>query len=185
MKEYIKIQNNKAYQLLNPGGLILVSTYDNNNQPNMAPIAWHCPVDFEPTTRLLFVTDKEHHTFSNIKENKQFVICLVHANQLKEVKELGSISGKKTDKLAKFSIKTFNSEIFNYKIIENCIGYLECKVYNIIDDGAVALVFGEVVNAKVDKEAYNGRLLTENGSGKILHHLSGKIFSSPSNEILQ
>lgn len=183
-KEYIKIHNDKAYHLLNSGALVLVSTVSKENEYDITPIAWHSPVDFDPTTRLLFVTDKEHKTYKNICETKVFGISIIHRDQIKIVKELGSISGHHANKIDKFTIQTHDAETINCKLPDKCIGYLECQVYNVIEDGGVAIIFGEVISAMVDKNAYNHRLICENEAGKTLHHLSGKIFIAPANETI-
>jgi flavin reductase (DIM6/NTAB) family NADH-FMN oxidoreductase RutF len=176
MKDYNRISNEKAYQLLNSGVLILVSTVSKDGNYNIAPITWQTPVDYDPVTRLLFVTDIAHKTFSNIEETKQFVISVPHFNQLEIVKQLGSCSGNEIDKIEKFNLEVMDAEMINCKLPVDCIGYIECKVYNIIKDKEVALVFGETVFAKVDPEAFNNRLLTETEAGKPIHHLGGKQF---------
>jgi flavin reductase (DIM6/NTAB) family NADH-FMN oxidoreductase RutF len=176
MKEYQRISNEKAYQLLNPGAMVLISTVSSDGKFDIAPIAWHCPVDYDPITRLLFVTDLSHKTFENVDVTRQFVISVPHINQLEIVKKLGSCSGHDTDKIAKFNLDVFDAEMLNCKIPADCIGYIECKVYNIIKDRDVALIFGEAVFASADKEAFNNRILAETEHGKPIHHLGGKLF---------
>ncbi len=183
MKEYIKISNEKAYQLLNFSPLLLISTISADNKYDIAPIAWHCPVDYEPVTKMMIACDKNHKTSKNIQETKQFCISVPHINQLKMVNDLGSCSGHDTDKIKKYGLTVINSEIIDCVTPGDCIAYIECKVYNIIEDDGVNLIFGKVLSAKVDKVAYNGRLLCENEAGKIIHHLGGKIFISMDNKI--
>jgi len=185
MKEYINVSNNKAYQLLNTGALVLISSVSKEGKHNIAPIAWQCPVDFDPVTRLLIVCDKVHKSLKNIEETKQFAVSIPHISQLKLVKELGSCSGHTVNKLQKFNINTFETEKINCLVPTDCIGYIECKLYNIIMDGSVGLIFGEVVFSKVTKEAYHGRLLSESEAGKTIHHLTSKVFITTSDEILQ
>ena len=179
MKDYIKISNEKAYHLLNSGALILVSTRDSDSHHNIAPIAWHCPVDYDRTTKLLFVCDKEHKTFSNIEETREFIISLPHISQVDLVKKLGSVSGKELNKFTKFSVQSMEGEKIKCLMPVNCIGHIECKVYKIISEGEIALIFGEVVNVIVDRAAYENRLLSETTPGKTIHHLGGKTFISP------
>ena len=183
MKDYIKLSNEKAYQLLNAGALILVSTASKQGDFDIAPIAWHCPIDYGKSTRLLFVCDKSHKTYQNILETNAFAISLPDINQLTIVKDLGSCSGSNTNKIEKFKIETADSEVINCKLPDDCIGYIECKVYKIIDDGEVALIFGESVQTKVDTNAYSSRLLTENEQCKPIYHLAGKAFATNSDTI--
>lgn len=185
MKEYIRISNEKAYQLINSGALLIACTTSNSGQFDMALIAWHTPVDYDPVTRLLIVLDKQHKTFKNITETKQFALAIPHIDQLALVKQLGSCSGIEVNKIEKFHLETFEADQMKILLPTECIGYIECKVYNILNDGEVALIFGEAVFVKVDKEAYTGRLLTETKAAKILYHVSGKQFTYPADEVIK
>jgi flavin reductase (DIM6/NTAB) family NADH-FMN oxidoreductase RutF len=185
MKEYISIPKDKAYHLLNFGPMILVSTVSADNKHNITPIAWQCPVEYDPTTRVLFVTDKDHKAFKNISETGHFIISVPHVSQLHLVKDLGSCSGNDTDKIEKYNINTFNGNKVNCVIPDDVIGFLECKLYKVVDEGSVAIIFGEVIAASADKEAYTGRVLTEKEEGKTIHHLGGSKFFSPSDTTIK
>jgi flavin reductase (DIM6/NTAB) family NADH-FMN oxidoreductase RutF len=178
MRDYIKLANEKAYQLINSGALFLVSSVSKDENYDIAPIAWHCPIDYDKTTRLMFVTDKAHKTYQNILETKVFVISLPDMNQLQLVKDFGSCSGSNTNKFEKFKVETIDAEAVNCKMPDDCIGYIECKVYKVLEDGEVALVFGEAVQTKVDTNVYGSRLLTENEQCKPIYHLAGKAFTT-------
>ena len=185
MKDYIKVSNEKGYQFLNSGALLLVSTIGLDEKYDIAPIAWYCPIDYDKFTRLLIVCDKKHHTLKNIQDTKQFAISVPDISQLQVVKDTGSCSGRDTDKIAKFNINVFDSEVVKVKLPVGAIAYIECKVYNIIFDGEVALIFGETVFVKADREAYNNRLLSETEAAKTIHHLGGKAFITTSDVIIK
>ena len=185
VKEYIKISNDKAYKLLNTGAMLLISTVSIEGKFDIAPIAWQCPVDYDRVTKLLFVCDKNHKTFRNITETEQFALSIPHIDQLKLLKDLGSCSGHDTDKIQKFNIHVAETDKINCCVPMNCIAYLECKLSKILDEGDVAIILGNVIHVKVDKEAFNKRLLSETESGKTIHHLGGKIFISTSDFLLK
>jgi flavin reductase (DIM6/NTAB) family NADH-FMN oxidoreductase RutF len=179
MKTYKTIALSKAYKLLNTGALIVISTSDANQHHNLAPIAWNCPVEFDPVTQLLLVSDREHKTFKNIKETQKFTVCMPHSSQHKLVTDLGSCSGHDTDKISKYHLPVFKSEKHGYSVPEDVIAYLDCSLIRIIDEGSVAIVIGEVIHAAADAKAFTDRLLSENEEGKTLHHLGGKLFIEP------
>jgi flavin reductase (DIM6/NTAB) family NADH-FMN oxidoreductase RutF len=184
-KEYIKISNDKAYKLLNTGALLLISTVSLEGKFDIAPVAWQCPIDYDRLTKLMFVCDKNHKTLKNISETGQFAVSIPHIDQLKLLKDLGSCSGHDTDKIQQFKVQVIETEKINCCVPVNCIAYLECKTSKISDEGNVALVFGNVIHAKVDKDAFNKRLLSETESGKTIHHVGGKIFITTSDHLLQ
>jgi len=179
MKKYKKIANDNAYRLLNSGSIILVCTKDKKGTGNMAPIAWTCPLDYDPVTKVLFICDVNHKTFANFSASKEYVVCIPHVSQKKLVLDAGSVSGKKTDKIKKFGIKTFVSPKMNIQLPVDCIAYLECRLINVIKHDGVGIVMGEVINAMADEKAFKDRLLSEKKEGKTLHHLGSKIFIEP------
>jgi len=183
MKTYKILSPGKAYHLINTGAMLVLSTVSSDGIYNMAPIAWHCPVDYDPVTRMAFVSDAGHKTLKNIKETSKFIACLPHLSQLKLVKELGDISGHSVNKMEKLKLDVIKGEKVDCLILPDCIGYIECTVYRMVDDKEVVMVFGEAVHAAVDENAYSGRLLTENAEGKAIYHLGGKVFTTAGNEI--
>lgn len=183
MKDYKALPLQKAYKLLNTGAIILIASKGNDGISNLTPIAWNTLVDYEPVTRLLFVCDKDHKTYSNIMETNRFVVVLPHVSQNELVKKLGSVSGKELNKIENLNVEIFLSDLYGFKIPLGSIAYLECKVYRVLDESGVGIFFGEVENAKVDKEAYSDRLLSEIEAGKTLHHLGGKQFIQPGDSI--
>jgi flavin reductase (DIM6/NTAB) family NADH-FMN oxidoreductase RutF len=184
MKTYKPISPEKAYKLLNTGAIILIGSVDSAGVTNLTPIAWNTLVDYEPVTRLLFVCDKGHKTYENISNTSHFVVVLPHSSQSELVKQLGSSSGKEVRKIEKFNVPFFASEKYQFPIPEDSIAYLECKVYRILDEGGVGIIFGEVEYAMADNLAFTDRLLSETEAGKTLHHLGGKQFIHPGDKII-
>ena len=183
--KYVAVSSEKAYKLLNSGALVIVGTLDQRGIPNLAPVAWHAPLNYDPDTKLLMVLSSEHKTLKNILDTNKFVVCLPHASQVKLVKETGDFSGHDVNKIKQLGLDTFLSEKFKFQIPVGIIGYLECEQYKAIEEDDVTIVFGRVINASADQEAFSGRLLSEKPQGKTLHHLGGKIFMIPGDEIIK
>jgi flavin reductase (DIM6/NTAB) family NADH-FMN oxidoreductase RutF len=179
MAIYQNVPINEAYKLLNTGAMVLLSTSDMEEHLNLTPIAWHCPVDYDPFTKLLFVTDMQHKAFFNIHETGKFVVCIPHASQVQLVKDLGSVSGFKVNKLQHFNVEYTLSEKCQFAVPTNSIAYIECKKLRVIEEGGVAIIIGEVIFAKALKGAYRDRLLSEKEAGKTLHHLGKDTFIQP------
>jgi len=171
MKTYKSIPLERAYNILNTGALILISSASSDSRHNLAPISWNCPVVFDPVAKFLFVCDKGNQTYMNICETGKFVVCIPHATQYKLALDLGSCSGRTVHKIEKFAMNTFKSEKFQLSVPEDCIAYVECKLKRIIDEDNVGIVESEVVHAEVDTNAFTHRLLTETEQGKTLYYL--------------
>jgi flavin reductase (DIM6/NTAB) family NADH-FMN oxidoreductase RutF len=179
MAIYLNIEPKESYKLLNTGALTIVSTLDSKGNFNLTPIAWHTPVDYEPVTKLLFVTDINHKAYANIKETGEFVICIPHSSQVQMVRNIGSCSGFSVNKIQAFEIEYSLSEKYQMAVPNGCLAYIECKKKKEIEEEGVAIVIGEVINARAIKEAYRNRLLSEKKIAKTLHHLGNDKFIEP------
>jgi len=186
MKEYADMPINEAYRLIGHGPVVLVSTCSSGGKYDIAPISWNCPVDNDPPLIILAV-DRDHTTFKNIKESKECILIIPHKTQVEIVKNTGACSGREIDKLKKFNIQCFNGRSAEAKIIKDCIGYMECRLKEIVKaDIEHGLIIVECIYAAARKDVYrNKRLLTESAEGKTLHHLGNNIFTSPSDEITE
>ena len=102
--EYKPIAPGDAYTLLNCGGVILVCTVSPDKRYNLAPVAWNCPLDYEPVSRVLFVIDPHHETFKNLEASREFALALPSYHQKVLVEKTGSVSGERVDKYQAFAI---------------------------------------------------------------------------------
>ncbi len=171
----------KAYRLLNTGAVILVCTRDSQGAANLAPLAWHCPLEMDPVTRVLMVCDLEHKTASNIRETGKYVIAIPHASQVDLVTKAGSISGYEVNKFDQLHIDAFESQLFGYPVPDGSLAYLECRLDTILEEHDIIL--GTVLNAAVCAEAFQDRLLAETPAGKTLHHLGEGKFMIPGDKL--
>ncbi|NPA97373.1 MAG: flavin reductase family protein [Crenarchaeota archaeon] len=132
------------YYLLHPRPVVLVTSKCPNGRFNVAPIAWITPVSEEPPTLALAV-DKENYTYQCLETCPELVINIPSLDMAELVMELGSVSGRNVDKIAKFGVRTARSSKVEPPRIEGCIGWIECKVSQKLDVGEVGLFICEVL----------------------------------------
>lgn len=180
---YKELPVNEAYRLLNHGPLVWVSTLSGSGHCNIAPVAWCCPFDMQPT-QVLLVLDSGHLTSKNLKETAGFALSLPHISQVEWVRQTGSVSGKDKNKFEIFSIPFIETPNMKIRVPEKVIGFMECRVEESIDRHGTTLVIGRCLHAAVLKGLYEDRLLVELAEAKTLHHLGGKRFAYPSDQIL-
>lgn len=183
MQNYKELSLDKAYRLLNVCPLILVSSVSKDGQQNIAPVAWACPLEMEPT-RVMFVLDEGHQTAKNILDNNSFIVSIPGQEQIDIIKKTGSISGKDVDKFEKFSLKSFAGTKSDCLIPEGVLGYIECKLLKTFNVEGSQIIIGEAVHAAADKNTFSDRYLIEKKDGRPLHHLGGKKFMISSGDIL-
>jgi flavin reductase (DIM6/NTAB) family NADH-FMN oxidoreductase RutF len=159
----------KAYELLNTGGLVLVCTVGADGVRDLAPIAWSCPLDYEPTSRVMIVLDPGHKTSENIDARGSFVLALPSYSQRGLVEQTGSVSGREGDKYGRFGIAAFPVGEVGALVPEGAAGYLECRVIDSRRIGSVVVYSGEVVSAAAVEDAWRWRL----------HYAGGETYYKP------
>ncbi|AEJ61489.1 flavin reductase domain protein FMN-binding protein [Spirochaeta thermophila DSM 6578] len=171
--EYRAIAPEKAYTIFNGGGILLVCTRSPESRYNLAPIAWTCPLDYEPVTQLLFVCDPSHATFHNIEATGTFIAALPTFRQKELVLKTGEVSGKNIDKFERFGIPSRRGEVVDALVPEGVAGWAECEVSQIYRPGEVAIVCGTVKAAFAVPEAWK----------LVLHHVERDLFYRPGESV--
>lgn len=163
------VSNEDAYTLLNPGGVILVCTRSADGDYDMAPVAWNCPLDYEPTSRVLFVMDPGHQTSRNIEASGRFVLALPTWEQKALVLAAGSVSGKDTDKFERFSVDWKLAEGQDVRVPIGVAGYFECRLLETRQIGSSVIIAAQIDRACAVADAWKYRL----------HHAGGDLFYRP------
>jgi len=166
---YAEVPLGEAYSLLNTGGVVLLCTAGGNGRYDLAPIAWSCPLDYEPLSRFLIVIDPGHLSAENLVREKSFALALPTWEQLALVEKTGSISGRKVDKYEAFGIPVFPAKTMNARIPEGVAGWVECRLLEAKPLGSVLVVAGEATAAFAVENAWKLRL----------HHAGGSTFYRP------
>jgi flavin reductase (DIM6/NTAB) family NADH-FMN oxidoreductase RutF len=156
--DYKEIPVSKAYELLNAGGVVLVCTKSKDGRYDLAPIAWNCPLDYDPVSKLILVCDPGHRSYRDLEDSGEFAVALPTFEQRNLVESTGSVSGRDVDKYSSFSIQFFQAQLIDVRIPSDVAGWLECRLLRIIVEGSSAVVFGEVQHAAARSNAWKERL---------------------------
>jgi flavin reductase (DIM6/NTAB) family NADH-FMN oxidoreductase RutF len=163
------------YALLNPGSVVLVSAGDGKGEGVFA-VTWNMPVRKEPSM-VAFESSQSHFTYQFIRKTGEFAINVPEAKMVDQVLGCGRISGKTgVDKFEKFELTRQKAHRIKAPLVGEAFANIECKVAQIVDMGASALVIGQVVAAVADEAHFqDGKLIFDNGL-QLLHHLGGDRF---------
>ena len=173
----IKIPLDKAYLLLNFGPTVLV-TSQFKGKPNVMPVAWSMPVDFDPPKVAICIGDQSY-TFQIVKRTKEFVINIPPASIFKKVFKCGRISGKKVDKFKKFGLTPIPASRVKAPLVKECIAHLECRVIDSSMANKYNIFIVQVVACSAQKGALQKFMRVDKKPFKTLHHLTGNYFFSP------
>ncbi len=175
---YKKISKSKAYRLIHPKLVVLVTTIDKDNNPNIAPIAWNSPLTHDKPYIGISIA-KSHKTHSNILETKEFVINLPSMDILDN---MAICASKEPNKIEKAHLEKIDSkEVFPPKIKE-CYGHIECRLKDKISIDDHTFFVGECVYADVKEGIFDDFKLAIDKI-KPIYHLGGRDFATLDKEI--
>ena len=119
----------KAFTLLEPGPVVLVTTRDGRTD-NVMTISWTMVVDFTP--RFALVTGGWNHSFAALRKTRECVIAIPTVDMLDTVVGIGTCSGADTDKFARFRLTAMPGKAVKAPLIAECLANVECKVVDIV-----------------------------------------------------
>ncbi|HRY79506.1 MAG TPA: flavin reductase family protein [Spirochaetia bacterium] len=155
---YAEIPVSDAYELQNAGGLVLVCTRGPDGRYDVAPVAWCCPLDYSPASKLILVLDTGHRTYADLSDSGEFAVALPTKGQMDLVARAGSMSGHDADKYAELGIPAFPAREVDARIPEGVAGWLECRLSRIVVEGTSGVVMGEVLRAEAVPDAWKLRV---------------------------
>lgn len=117
----------KAYQLLEPGPVIMVTTVDKKGNPNIMTMSWHTMIDFMPPILGIVMSD-QNYSFELLKKTKECVINIPTVALVKQAVGVGNCTGATVDKFKKFALTPVPAKHVQPPLIAECYAHLECRV---------------------------------------------------------
>ena len=166
-----------AYRVLNPGSVVLVSVGDESGD-NLLAITWNMPVRKDPPMAALLV-GKRHHSYPFIARTGELGVNVLDASRVAAVYGCGTVSGaEEADKWARAGLTRRPGERIGAPLVEEAVAALECRVCQVVDLGATALLVANVLAGFADPEhCPGGEWRFDRGLG-LLHHLGGARFTA-------
>ena len=115
----------KAFTFLEPGPVVLVTTFD-GNRSNIMTLSWTMVLDFTP--RFAFMTGPWNFSCKALIESRECVIAIPTVELAKKAVQIGSCSGAETDKFKKFKLTALEAASVKAPLIEECYANIECRV---------------------------------------------------------
>lgn len=163
-----------AKRLINSGNLILVTAADDDKR-NVTPIAWHMPISSEPPF-IAIALSKKHYISELIMVSEEFTINIPNWPLLDNVKYCGSHSGRDTDK---FEDTGLTSEppvkLLESPRIKECIGAIECELYETKEIGDHYIFIGQPIYAEADEKLFKDNVWNP-GKSELIYHFGGEHF---------
>ena len=148
----------KPGNMLYPVPVVMVSTLDEQDKPNIITLAWAGTICSDPAMVSISVRPSRYSHGALVK-NKEFVINLVSRNITRAADLCGVKSGRDVDKFKDCKLTPMPSKYVKAPGIEESPVNIECKVKDIIPLGTHDMFIAEVLGVTVDDAfmAPNGR----------------------------
>lgn len=129
----------KAFTLLEPGPVVLVTTSDGTKH-NLMTISWTMVMDFTP--RFAITTGPWNYSYGALRTSKECVIAIPTVDLLDTVVGVGTCSGSDTDKCEKFGLTPLAGSHVRAPLIKECLANIECTVVDIITKHHIVVLDG-------------------------------------------
>jgi len=155
-----QLELSKAFTLIEPGPVVLVTTND-GQKANIMTISWTMVMDFTPVFAI--VTGEWNHSFAALRKNRECVVAIPTVDMLDKVVGIGICSGADTDKFAKFKLTPVQGKVVTPPLIKECLANIECKVIDIVEKHNIVVL--EAVAAHIDTARKERRTVHAVGDG--------------------
>ncbi|HEY5216936.1 MAG TPA: flavin reductase family protein [Pseudolabrys sp.] len=156
----------KAYQLLEPGPVVLLTTA-RKGRVNVMTMSWHMMVEFEPPL-VGCVVSSANHSFASLRATGECVIAIPARKLAAKVVKIGNSSGRELDKFAAFGLTPLPAEQVAPPLVAECFANLECKVVDRRMVNRYNLFILEVLKAWVDPAQKHPKTIHHHGYGKFV-----------------
>ncbi len=153
MKTAIAIDKAAWHPSVLPGQIVLISTVDERDQPNLAPKSWISMVAFEGPV-LMFGCNLGHTTYRNAVATGCFVVNVPDSSLAARIWAMLDANG--AERIARCGFTLVPALRVAAPLVEDCRAHLECETLDTRAFGQEALVFGTIVSASIDSACTQG-----------------------------
>jgi len=175
----------RCTRLLNHGPTVLVSA-ESGGRRNVMAAAWSMPLDFSPP-KVAVVLDKQTFTRTLVEASGFFVLGVPSVGIAALTHQVGSESGRDTDKFAAGPIASEPGPATGAPLVEGCVAWLECRrIPEEHVEKRYDLFLGEVIAAWADDRVFrDGRwhFADADPSLRSIHHIAGGHFFAIGDEV--
>lgn len=157
---FTQLPISKAFMLLEPGPVTLVTTWDNGKN-NIMTITWHMVMDFTP--KIAVETGPWNYSYNALLHTGECVIAIPAVDIAGKAISIGDCSGLYTEKFKKFGLTPLPAAKVKAPLIKECLACIECRVSDYIEKHGIFILSG--IYAWIDNERKERRTFHANGDG--------------------
>jgi flavin reductase (DIM6/NTAB) family NADH-FMN oxidoreductase RutF len=111
---------------------------------NVMPAAWHTPISAQPPLFGVLVSPKRY-TYSLLNREQGFTVNFLEHSKASLIAQIGSTSGRDTEKLMEFNINTAPADSVSGVILLDSFAAYECEKFAMHEYGDHFLIIGKIV----------------------------------------
>jgi len=134
-----------------PTAVVLGTCVDSEGMTNIITLGMFMYISVNPPLVCIGVSDKRY-SHGLIMKQGEFAINVPTAKIIEEMHMCGITSGREMDKFEAHGLTPTEPQVIKSKLIGECYGHLECKVWNHWECGDHTLIVGEVVAGSVNPD---------------------------------
>jgi flavin reductase (DIM6/NTAB) family NADH-FMN oxidoreductase RutF len=155
-----KLALRKAFTLIEPGPVVLVTTND-GARDNVMTVTWTMVIGFD--ANFAITTGGWNHSYAALKKTRECVLAIPAADMLDVAVGIGTCSGADVDKFGKFGLTARRGKHVRAPLIAQCLANIECRVVDIVERHNIVVLEG--VAAYYDAARKEKRMLHAVGDG--------------------
>ncbi len=128
----------------------VIAAYDSDGRPNAMTASWTGICCSDPPC-VYFSARKSRYTYECVKASGAFTVNIPGVNQVEVTDYLGTVSGRKLDKLRAARLKVAPAEHVDAPCIVGFPLVMECRLVKPIDLGSHTMFIGEISDVKCDE----------------------------------
>ena len=150
----------KAFTLIEPGPVVLVTTHDGQKN-NVMTITWTMVLNF--SADFAITTGPWNYSYAALQETRECVLSIPTVDMIDTAVGIGTCSGQDTDKFEKFALTPLKAKHVRAPLIKECLANIECRVVDIIERYNIVVLSG--LAAYFDASRTEKRVLHAIGDG--------------------
>jgi len=151
----MKVELNKAYRLLSPRLVVLLTTVNSKQGVNAVPIDFIIPINYSPPIIMISLMPLGH-TYKNISATKEFVINILSKRYSDKVMRCAARYQEGINKLNQANLHQYSSQLVKPPRVKEADLWMECRYLDEKRFEDHVAIFGEVVVAEVRDELMKG-----------------------------
>lgn len=170
----MKLPVEKYYRLIAPRPAVLVTTIDEEGNPNAAPISYIAPISSSPSL-LVFSTHQGGDTYRNISDTEEFVVNITTEEMVRKVYACEKSLPRTENELERAGLDSEESVEVEPPRVSKSPASIECKLEWTKDEPEYVSIARRIVRVEADENALKDEKMNVE-EVKPLLHLSGRSF---------